>query len=107
MALMSIATTALSPQKPRPNPPRPLGELPRAHRLVETRLPQRLELRIGERRSFRGVTAAGTLHGDIVGVHVADGVLTIQGIAEGAAEIVLVGGESPSNLAVTVRRLEA
>jgi hypothetical protein len=87
------------------------GEVPRAEH-VQAKIPAHIEMHVGERQSFKGVNAAGTVRTDVVRPYVSGGVLTILALSEGEAEVMLFGtprtaprdGMAPSKIAVTVRR---
>jgi hypothetical protein len=87
------------------------GEVPRAEH-VQTKIPARVEMHVGERQSFKGVNAAGTVRTDVIRPFVSGGILTILALSEGEAEVMLFGtrrtapkdGMAPSKIAVTVRR---
>jgi hypothetical protein len=86
-------------------------EIPEAS-VVQSKIPSRIELRVGERQSFRGVNAAGSSQPDTARVRVSGGVLTVLGLAEGSSELVLFpSGKpnpkqplTPTKVRVTVRR---
>lgn len=101
LAAISIASTAAADRR-RPAELRPLVDLPAAHPIAP-RIPQRVDLRIGERRSFRGAVAAGTAARHLLDVQATGGILTVRAIAEGTGEVLLIGATGPSKLIVTVR----
>lgn len=87
------------------------GEVPRAEH-VQTKIPARIEMHVGERQSFKGVNAAGAVRTDVVRPFVSGGDLTILALSEGEAEVMLFGAPrngpkssmAPNKIAVTVRR---
>jgi hypothetical protein len=88
---------------------RPPGELRRAPRLRKA-IPPSLEMQVGERESFQGIAHAGSTAA-AVAVSASGGVLTILAVAEGRAEVLLLGdgraglgSTAPKAIQITVRR---
>jgi hypothetical protein len=59
------------------------------HGKVQKTIPKTLELTVGQRVSFGGIHMAGCYQTKIVKFTLADGILTILGVGEGSADIVL------------------
>jgi hypothetical protein len=79
---------------------------------VEPSVPSSIELKVGQKRSFKGVNIAGTAQPDIVKVQADNNVLTLVGVKEGNTKVSVIGSGKPGKgsgsgsrqISVNVRR---